>query len=480
MNPKLYTKKDLAYVFKGVKLKTPLFLHQAQVVTWALLRDRIALWLGIGTGKTYAALTIGRLWGCNRILVVAPNSVLPTWKQETLQHTDFRAVILSGTKNERELKLRRSDAHVFVINYEGLGVVFGKWQKYNDREGNEHKRRITNYDALKENKFDCVIFDECHHLKDGRAAQTGLAWELSRRAKKAMLLTGTPVATSLLDLWSEFFVLDSGRVLGTSYWKFRMKYFKEHGFNWKPKKDAKKNILDKIKENTVHYKRSDCIDLPDRLDEVRLVTLSEKQQLVYNKVRAGLKVKLGEGQLSKTNVLVQAGKLSQICGGSLILEGGKINRFKNNPKLKELLNVLEEVEGKCIVYHSFVEEGRIIGEALRKRGILYCAIRGEVKDKQTEIETFKNKKNVKVLLAHPKSGGEGLNLQCANVVIFYSTPYSALIVEQCEGRVFRAGQKDSCLFIRIVAENTIDMRIQAVVKNRGNVSQAILEYVRSG
>ena len=160
---------------------------------------------------------------------------------------------------------------------------------------------------------------------------------------------------------------------------------------------------------------------------------------------------------------------------------GEETLYLSNPKLQELLRLVDEISGKFIVFHHFSEEGRLITKALKKHGIKCAEMRGETKDKEGEIERFKD--DVQALVAHPACGGEGLNLQCASTMIFFSNGFSFAHRTQAEGRIHRLGQTNKCLYVDLlltsgVGGETIDHHILDCLDKKGDMAKAVLDYIR--
>jgi SNF2 family DNA or RNA helicase len=160
------------------------------------------------------------------------------------------------------------------------------------------------------------------------------------------------------------------------------------------------------------------------------------------------------------------------------MTGGEVvYTFPTNPKLDELSELINEMEGKYIIYHQYIYESVMIGELLKQKKIQYAMLNGEIQDKGKQIEQFINNDNCRCLVAHPKSGGEGLNLQCANTEIFFNNGFIGTILRnQSEGRIHRTGQKKNCLYIDLIAEGTVDEILYNSLKNNEDFVKNLLEY----
>jgi len=459
-------------IFRQGVFRTEPLWHQKQILAWALPQDRVMLWMDIGTGKTLTSLYLTELWMCKKILVVCPNSVIKSWVEQVDKHIDKRCVVLKGTAEERWAKLK-SDADIFVINFEGLLVLF--W----DRE-----RRQIDYDRISALSFDGLIVDECHHVKSYFAICTRICAAISRRVKKVILMAGTPISSGEIDLWAEYYVLDGGKRLGRSFLGFRNSFFDRviagrakggrffYNYIFKPMmRDA---LIERISDCTIYCRREDCLDLPDKIYEVRYIQPSQEQKYLLEGLVSELQPAIAG--MSKTELVNSVVKMSQIVGGFYYADR-RVIRLKSNPKMDELALLLDEIREKVIIFHEFVEEGRMIEQMLTKQGIQFASLRGEIKDKDGEYRRFKEDDNVRVLVAHPASGGEGLNLQEASVAIFYSQGYSGIVRQQAEGRIWRQGQKRKCVFIDLVMEGTVDEIKKEAVERKIEIDEILKRSV---
>ena len=470
------TDSQLANIFEGVDFQTPPRHHQLVSIAWVMdNRNRISLWHDIGTGKSLIALYCIYLWWTNRALIVCPNSVIPSWIEQIEKHTRFTYTILKGMREDRRKKISEN-TDLFICNYEGLASLFGHREEV---LGQKAKTKfVMDYELITQACFDTVVFDECHKLKEHKAIQSHLAHALSKQAQRCIIMTGTPTSKSPADLFGEYWVLDNGNSLGTSRTRFLNNYFRRAWYDWKVTDIGMKRILEKISPVTLRYSREECFDLPDKTYQIRLVDMTTEQRKLTNAIITDTKVKLEKGSLPVLDILQQGNKLSQIAGGFVIGTKGLV-RLKKNPKLEELKNLLSEIKGKALIFHNYVEEGRAISEILDREKIGHACLRGEIKNKEEQYNRFKNDPDCQFLVAHPKSGGEGLNLQEASVAVFFSNGYEgATTRQQAEGRIWRLGQKKPCLFIDIVVHGSIDEQKLERVESDTEKAKKILDYIQ--
>lgn len=493
---KSLTTEDFEGIFKGylTDFKTTPRLHQFASALWGFERNKVMFLLGIGTGKTYAALLTDALWNADDLhyastLIVCPNSVKEVWKNEIRKHMidDYKYVVLEGSTAERKKLLYNTQVKYYIINYEGLKLLFSE-REQKRRGGTKH---VPSSKLIQSKQFGCIIIDESHRAKEFKSIQSQILYKLSQTTQKTIMLTGTPYGSDMSDFWSEFMVLDQGDTLGQSWGLFMNEYFNRyqitvHGHNidqWSIKKDAREEILEKIGPRVIRYSTEECIDLPPVTYSIRYVNFSEKQKELYTKILADMKIELEEGKIKINNIVNKSLKLLQLSSGFLI-KGDQVSYLKSNPKLKDLMDILSEVEDKAIVFHHFVAEGHMIEKKLKSKGIKFASMRGEIKDKPAEYKKFVEDPTVRVLIAHPLTGGEGLNLQVANVIIFFSQIGGGAITRtQTEGRIVRAGQERPCVIIDLLARNvlskeeSIDEKIHKASKDKKEVAENLLRWL---
>lgn len=487
---KLLDRDDFEYILQQYSFKTRPMGHQYASMLWAKYRDAGLFLHDIGTGKTLAALYTVQIWGCNRILIVSPNSVRWSWQDEIVKHTDEKCCVIDGEGPARRALMANDFSRFHIINYEGLKTVFGKKVEVK-KQGKNKGRYVPDHETITKMDYDCLIFDEHHRLKSFESLQTQISYQLARFANKILMLSGTPMAKDIRDFWSELMVLDDGATLGGNLFEFLHTYMnpveikaRKHRFTeWFPKKGAVDKIVEKVSTVAIRYDVNECFDLPELICQERHIDASAEQEGITKAIIDDLRVELTEGNLTLENVINKASKLAQISSGFVFGEQGE-EFLRKNPKLDELIDLIQnEVSGQCIVFHNFVPVAHAIEARLRKHKIKFRAIRGEIKNKAKQIKDFQTDSTIKVLLAHPQSGGEGLNLQNANVVVFFDQIYTgATLREQCIGRVHRAGQDKTCIVIDLIIvdsqDESIDQRIHSVARSKKDLAQSVLDWIR--
>ena len=482
MNWKSLTDRELAILLEGERFKTVPMRHQLATLAMSTALDRTFAWNDIGTGKSLVGLYAHQIWRSKRILVVCPNCVLEGWADQIRQHTDWRAEVLTGAMPERLCRLLFSEANVFVANYESLQYLFGKRTK-----GPDGKTKWNlDYAAVSNVNFDGLVIDEAHHIGNHQSIQSRCCRALSKAARHAILLTGTPIKTiddkgkPYLDpaIWGMYDVLNGGSTLGANRFRFLKAHFKQNYWgDWTVLPGGETKVLERIAPVTIRYSRAECFDLPERTYEDRQCDMTTEQADLTTQLVNGLEITLPEGSLKEQDDMHLANKLAQVAGGLLILDNGAVHRLAKNPKLDLLMETLEDV-GKVVVFHSFVEEGRMICERLAKAKIKYEAMRGDVADRNG-WRRFNDDPGVRVLVAHPASGGEGINLQgsCSTIIFYSNGATGAAVRAQAEGRIWRHGQAERCLYLDLVLRKSVDEARLERTRDRAEAAEKLLGFI---
>ncbi|MCL2796830.1 MAG: SNF2-related protein [Firmicutes bacterium] len=315
------------------------------------------------------------------------------------------------------------------------------------------------------------------HMMDGCSA--GRKFLSDKASKYNAILTGTPIVNNPLDFFSQFKFLDES-IFGGSYYSFRAKYAILGGFQ-NHQIVGYKNLAELVgKAHSVAYrvKIADAVDLPERIDEVRMVALESKAQSIYKSIERDSYAELMNGEISTKNILTKLLRLSQVTGGLIRSDDGEDVQAVSTAKLAALEDIIDACmsEGnKVVVFVRFLPEIAAIERLLKKKGIDYSLICGEVKDRAEQIRRFQEEASVRVFIGQLATVSMGLTLTAAHVVVFYSLDFNYSNYEQSKARIHRIGQKEKCLYIHLVAKNTVDETIMAALKHKRDVATLIVD-----
>lgn len=434
-----------------------LALEDYQEVAKKFLIDtpRAALFMGMGMGKTATVLsTVEELMldgACSGVLIVAPLRVATlTWPHEVQRWFPHLRVADLRTRAGLDT-LRRSAAHIYTINYEGLPKLARNY--FYGRKGDY--------------AFDTIVFDELTKAKNQRSMRIRSIKPYLPKIERRIGLTGTPTPNSLLELWPQITLLDDGEALGRSSTLFRDTYFQSDymGYKWELRPNAEKQIYARLSKVALTLRSSDYLDIPDTEYEDIEVALPKEAQEVYKKMEKDLLVLLASHpvEIVAVNAAVLVNKLLQISSGALYDEERGIHVL-HTAKIDALVKLVDKLKEPVLIACNFIHERTRIIKALRG-----CV---EWSDK---ILPDWNAGKVRAIVADPRSIGHGLNLQAGGrTVIWFSRTWSRENYDQMNCRVARKGQEKQPQVFHIVCPDTADEAVAEALRMKGDGQAALL------
>jgi SNF2 family DNA or RNA helicase len=462
-----------------MKYKREPWGHQLKAIEIAKELPEYGLFFEVGAGKSLTAVNILRhkYFHHSRVLktlIFGPPIVLENWKREWIINSEIspkKIHVLSGSHKDRLkifLKHKDEDGCIFITNYEALLM----------------KELHT---ALLAWKPEVIIWDELHKLKDPTSKRTKLAIPLADVSLYRLGLTGTPILNSLMDMFSQFRVLDLGRTFGKNFFVFRNRFFYDknagmpagrHFPDWRPRPKIESEFNNMISQVSMTVKKEDCMTLPPLVKSTLFTKMSSEQERSYQQMKKDLISYIGDKAAVANLAITKALRLQQIVSGFVKLDDGSVHRFKNNPRADQLHGLLEELtpKHKVIIWAVFHENYVTIREVCERLKIKYVEVTGAVTDKQGAVDSFNNDPTTRVFVSHPLSGGIGINLVVADISIFYSRNFSLEQDIQAEGRFNRGGSEIHKKLLRydLVTENTIDEQVLQALHNKQNLSDSVL------
>ena len=427
----------------------------------------------MGTSKTKVSIDNACYLFCEKkissVIVVAPNSVYKNWINEIEVHS-------SVVNNINVHKLDKKFAH----DYDKLN-----WYLFNV-EAMSHASGVKRIkDVLKfTGKDSMMIIDESTTIKNRGAKRTKNIMELGKYCNYRRILTGSPVTKSPLDLFSQCGFLDKSLLGFGSFFAFQARYAEMHDIEMNgtfvslPKFFKNLDELEaSLKKFSYRVKKEDCLDLPEKIYQKRFVDLNTEQAKSYNDLKEQARTIIEDETVSYANKLTEILRLHQVTNGFVKSNDGAVVEY-TNPKMKELVNILEETSGKVIIWANYVHNIESIIQELQKRYgkqstvAIYGAVSTE--DRVEGVKKFQTDPNVRFFVGNPSTGGYGITLTQAKTVIYYSNSYNLEVRQQSEDRAHRIGQTDNVLYIDIIARGTIDEMIIASLENKVKISAKTL------
>ena len=327
-----------------------------------------------------------------------------------------------------------------------------------------------------------MIVDESQDIKNITAMRTKAAIKFGNLCKYRMIMTGTPLAKNLVDAFSQFKFLDE-RIFGHRYvTTFRARYcqLRDNGFGLEI--IGHKNVEEFYRKADPHIFRitaTEVLDLPPKVYVQQHFALTDEQKRLLKELRTTFMTQTAGGaNISVPNAAALITRMQQISCGFVVDENGAVRELPN-PRLTELLNVLEQREGKAIIWCRFNEDVKRVKKALGASAVDYYGGTNS-NDRTKNIEAFLSADSrIAYLVASPEAAGTGLNLQgICRTNIYYSNSFNSLARWQSEGRTWRDGTTGSVTYIDLIAKGSPDSRILSNLRDKKSISDLALDEYR--
>ena len=467
------------------KFKTKPYAHQLIALEKSWDKTEYGYFMEMGTGKSKVLVdNMAMLYDKGRIngaLIIAPKGVYNNWFSQEIpthlvSHIQPTMVLWTASTSKTKDKEYQSlfetghDLHILIMNVEALstkkGLDFaGKFMMC-------HKTMLA--------------VDESTTIKNPTAKRTKSILQLGKQAEYRRILTGSPVTKSPLDLYTQCAFLDEFLLGFNSFYAFRNRYahMVERNFGGRRVQlIASYQRLDELSENIKKFSyrvlKEDCLDLPPKIYTRREVELTDEQSKAYSTMKSAALALLKGKMATAPHVLTQMMRLHQITCGHLKNDDGTITEIKNN-RVKELINLLDEVEGKVIIWANYIHDiQHIVKEITDEYGAesivqYYGAISSD--DRQEAIKKFQDKDSkVRFFIGNPQTGGYGITLTAANTVVYYSNGYDLEKRLQSEDRAHRIGQEKSVTYVDFIAPKTVDEKIVKALRSKMNIANTIMD-----
>jgi superfamily II DNA or RNA helicase len=416
----------------------------------------------MGLGKTLQALAFLQTVRQSRpdtapMLVVCPTSLVFNWVAEAAKFLPALKVLALQGPDRHSLFSQIPSAHLVITSYALI-------------------RRDT--EQYREFEFDTVILDEAQHIKN-RRTQNAQAVK-SVRARNRLVLTGTPLENSVLDLWSIFDFLMPG-YLGSAQ-DFRERY--EQSITKDRSVEVQARLARRLRPFLLRrLKKEVAADLPAKLEQVAFCELNPAQRGVYQQfieaTRKEVLAAVGEQGEARSRMLVLTAllRLRQVCCDLRLLKLDQTDPTSPSGKLEMFNELLEEViDGghRVLVFSQFVGMLALLQEALRAEEIDYCYLDGSTQNRGEVVQRFQSNPNIPVFLISLKAGGVGLNLTGADTVIHFDPWWNPAVEDQATDRAHRIGQTRVVTSYKLIARDTVEEKILTLQKRKREVIQATI------
>jgi SNF2 family DNA or RNA helicase len=465
------------------RFKTVPYKHQLETLDKSKDEYAHALFMEMGTGKTKILLDNaaylfdkGEIKG---LLVVANKGSYLNWiDKEIPEHLPNHITVVSApwiTPSNKAIEEKLSHLFrpeialkVLVVNVEAL--AFEKATKL-------CTQYLISYPSM-------MVVDESSVIKSPTAKRTKSCLQLGRFAKYRRIATGTPITRDPMDLYTQCQFLRTGAWGFSSFYAFRARYAKMiqidaggRRFNKVTGFQNLDELTNKLKVFSTLIKKTDCLDLPEKVYETRTVELTPDQKKLYEQMKNESIAELESGDvMSAPEIITKILRLHQIACGIATDENGQSHSIESD-RVGALFSILEESEDKVVIWATYRRNIIDIAEKL-------ACVYGEeyvstyfgdtsVEDRRSAIDRMQNG-DLKYLVCNPQTAGYGITLTKPHTSVYFSNNYDLGIRLQSEDRLHRIGQTNNVTYIDIVCKGTIDEKIVKVLKAKKNIADMVL------
>jgi len=466
------------------KFKTEPYEHQLTALGASHKKENFALFMEMGTGKSKVLIdNIAMLYDRGKInaaLIVAPKGVYHNWERQELPiHMPEHVLYQTITWSPVETKKQQTELKKLFIHNEDLVIFLMNIEAFSTKKGMKIAERfLLAHSAL-------MAIDESTTIKSPTASRTKSVLKLRTLAKYRRILTGAPVTKSPLDLYTQCFFLDPDFLDFSSYYAFKNRYaimvdrnVGTHSFRHVMGYRRLDELNEKLNNFSYRVLKEDCLDLPEKVYMKRIITLTDEQKKMYSEMKKFALAELEGKKTTATSALAQLVRLHQIICGHLTTDDGEVRTLKNN-RIKELLDILEETDGKVIIWavyrHDIKEITNVLSERYGKNAVESFFGDTLDRDRQDIIDRFQDRESdLRFFVGNPKTGGYGLTLTASHTVIYYSNSYDLEIRLQSEDRAHRISQEKKVTYIDLITEGTVDELIVKNLRSKINLATKIL------
>ena len=465
--------------------------HQIEAFNYGISHDKFIIADEMGLGKTMESLTvavfrknIGQIKKC--LIVCGDNSTKYNWASEINKHTNEKVVIFDQKSKQKRIKMidewALSDTFFGIINIEQLrcseitkkqisSFISGKTAA-EDIPMNEITMKLNSIAGM-------CIADEIHKMKNANSKQ-GLSLQ-SITCKYKIGLSGTPLTNHIEDLWNILKWLNS---IDINYWEFRNTYCLMGGYESKEVVGYKKldQLAATLQQYMIRRTKKMVLNLPEKLYKTEYVMLPDTTKSIYENVRQGIVLKLTEDlkvkRITIQNALTRMLRLRQLTEGINATDDGNIEILSKNPKLERVKDILENniiSNGKkALIFTSWEKTASLYRDALINYNPAYIVGKVSPEERQKQVERFQNDPNCHIAIGTIGAMGTGLTMTAAEYVFFIDKFWNQTDNLQAEDRAHRIGSKNNVTIISMVAKDTIDEKIEELLKTKQSLFDQIV------
>lgn len=456
--------------------KLALWAHQQETVLRALHYNGYMAAVDMGGGKSAIAVAIREGLAAQKTLILCPKSVGQVWPAQFEMHSHTSCTVLDLTDDRPVAKRAKALVEAIAISKltrRPLVVVLNYDSCWREPLGPKYdrKNRLIANGLLLDQDWDMVIADESHRLKTPSSRASKFAARLRGSAGFVLLLTGTPMPHSPLDIYAQFRAMDP-TVFGRSYFAFRARYALMGGYEGKQVVGFRDldDLQGRFYGRAYRVATRDVVDLPEEFHETRVCELSPEARRLYHTLKTEMVADIEAGEITAANALVRLLRLQQICSGHISTDE-RVSQWVDNGKASLLEDLLEDLprDEPVVVFAVFRPDLDKIKEISERLGRTYAELSGRVH----ELIRWQGG-GANVLGVQIQAGGLGVDLTRARYCVYYSTGFSLGNHLQSLARVMRPGQRRSVYYYYLQARGTVDQQVYRALRDKREVIESVL------
>ncbi|MCP9745541.1 DEAD/DEAH box helicase [Lacihabitans sp. CS3-21] len=446
-------------------LKVQLFPFQQEGVKFAARAGRSLMADDMGLGKTIQSIAVAEIYKkvlqTNSVLIICPTSLKYQWKSEIERFTHSSVQIIEGSSHKRREQYSNNGAYYQIVSYNYIA---------------------QDIDFINETlEIDFVILDEAQRIKNWKTKVSKSVKRLN--SNYTVVLTGTPLENRLEELYSIMQFIDVYQ-LGPLYQFVERYQLKdpETGkvIGYQHLHEIKLTLADTLIRRT---KAEVLKELPERMDKNLFVPMTLEQREIHDEMQRLVSKLVSKwrkfgflNEVDRQKLILSLSRMRMVCDSTFIID----QRTRKDTKVDELMNIVEEFletnDSKVVVFSQWERMTRLIAAEFDKKGIEYEYLHGGIPSHKREklLTNFKEKPNSRIFLS-TDTGGVGLNLQSASLVINLDIPWNPAVLEQRIGRVYRLGQNRNVTVINLVSTGTIEHKMLDVLKFKSSMASGVLD-----
>jgi SWI/SNF-related matrix-associated actin-dependent regulator 1 of chromatin subfamily A len=436
--------KDVVIDYSKYSHRPPLE-HQKEAIQKLVENKKFILADDMGLGKTTSTIIAALESGSKKVLIICPATLKINWKREIENYSD-KSIYIAESKNFS------TEADFVIINYDIIK--------------NFHDPKKKNDSQVLAAKFDLVIIDEAHYIKNATAQRTKLINDIIKNTERIWLLTGTPMTSRPIDYFNLLSIIDSP--VAKNWMAYAIRYCSGYQFNVGGRKvwnvtgaSNLEELRDRTLGLTLRRLKENVLDLPDKIITPVYLRLKSKS---YENVMGEYYDWYDKNPDESKSLTVQFSKLT------------KVRQIIADEKIEQTIELAENIveqDKKVIIFCNFTDSLNKITEHFGKTAVKLDGSMSKV-ERQNSVDQFQENPKVKVFVGNIKAAGVGITLTAAEAVIMNDLSFLPSDHAQAEDRAYRYGQKNNVLVYYPIFENTIEGIIYDILNNKKQVIATVM------